>query len=80
MIPSPRLPDDRRALFHLELAAGEYWELVVAPVQARGLSEEAYPLLRSGYVRDVKKNPIALWCVAEWWFTREGKKTGANKS
>lgn len=73
-------PEDRRALFSLELAAGEYWELVVAPVQAKYIPVEHYPGLRSGYVRDVKKNPIALWCVAEWWFKREGKKTGANKS
>lgn len=80
MSTPPERPDDRRALFQLELAAGEYWEIVLAPVRARGISVEEYPNLRSRYVRDVKNNPIALWCVAEWWFAREGKKTGANRS
>lgn len=80
MSTPPEHPDDRRALFQLELAAGEYWEIVLAPDQAKHVPVEQYPLLRSGYVRDVKNNPVALWCVAEWWLAREGEKTSANKS
>lgn len=75
MSTPPEHPDDRRALFQLELAAGEYWETVLAPVQAKYIPVESYPSLRSQYVRDVKNNPIALWYVAEWWFAREGKKS-----
>lgn len=72
MSTPPENPEDRRAQFQLELAAGEYHDLFIA--SKLGVPEEVLPNLRAQYVRDVKKNPIALWSVAEWWFM-EGRKS-----
>lgn len=70
---------DRRPLFQLELAVGDYYELFLWPKLSH--PEEVLPVMRAQYVRDVKKNPIALWSIAEWWFTKQlvGKVTNADR-
>lgn len=57
--------EEPRLRFAVELAAGEYWGL---HVDRSEVSDEQRPIERSQFVRDVKKDPLLLWMVAEWWF------------
>lgn len=64
-------PDDIRSSFEIELAIGEYHDLVILPT-LKDIPDQFLPGLRAGYVRDVKNNPITLWQIAKWHFVERG--------
>lgn len=56
---------DKESAEELTKAIGEYFDYFIGPEY---LKQNSVNSLRVSYIEGVLDNPIALWCVAKWYF------------